>query len=184
MPGANQQRGNGNNNMAIDVRNLMMTAISADSFAACEARQDDLDEHSAVDLDEYSADDADDEDDDAIASAVGAVALDGKITRDTVCLDSGALNNIFNDAKWFDELVTLPQPVRIAAANGTSTTLAKGGNVTLSCNCTCGGLSNLTIYDAVLSKNTPLNLVSTSQLRRRGAVFDGLNDRVVLKENG
>ena len=35
----------------------------------------------------------------------------------------------------------------------------------------------MVIPNAVLSPNTPLNLVSTGQLRRHGAVFDGITDR-------
>jgi hypothetical protein len=126
-----------------------------------------------------------DREDEVIASAVlGAVSLDTKIHRDTVCLDSGASGSVFNDTKWFDDLAELDRPIKIAAANGGTSNLALGGTVTLSCNRSCGGLTNLVIPDAVYSINTPLNLVSTGQLRRRGAVFNGVEDRLVFKNTG
>ncbi|EAQ82905.1 hypothetical protein CHGG_11081 [Chaetomium globosum CBS 148.51] len=146
--------------------------------------------HLMTAIDVYNLDIADDgaepseAADKVVASAVvGSISADSKITRDTVCLDSGASNSVFNESKWFDDLSELDQPVKVASANGGTSNHALGGVVSLSCERSCGGLTNLTIRNAIYSKDTPLNLVSTGQLRRRGAVFDGLTDRLILKDN-
>ena len=161
-------------NSMVDTR-YFMTAIDVLSFG------DFVEDPTTLEDPTASEDHSVREDKVIVSAVVGAVTLDSKITRDIVCLDSGASSSVFNDPKWFDDLTELDRPVKIAAANSSTSNLALGGTITLSCNRSCSSLTNLVISDAILSNNTPLNLVSSGQLRRCGAVFNGLTDQLVVK---
>ncbi|KAK4176136.1 hypothetical protein QBC36DRAFT_290795 [Triangularia setosa] len=111
-------------------------------------------------------------------------ATSGILNRDSVIYDTSASAGIFNDHKWFKSLDHLTRAVGITGANGQVSPNHQGGTVVLRCRQPDGEECNLTFRSAMLSRRTPLNLLSAGKLRRMGIIFDGYNNRLVHKEAG
>ena len=68
------------------------------------------------------------------------------------------------------------------AIDGGNATIIIGGKITLKCKKTNGQPFNIIFYDVVLIPSLLINLLSTGKLKRVGIVFDGINDRIVVKD--
>ncbi len=94
-------------------------------------------------------------------TVVANVVNDLKLDEDTVCLDSGASNNLFNHRKWFEgEFEELEMPIAMTAANSAISKSYFKGTVNLFCNQSDGNLTNLTILQSLYFTDTPINLLS------------------------
>ena len=169
ITGVNNNRSNNNNYLAVDVKHIM-TTFNPESFE---------DDNEALSVEEE-----DPVEDSTINQAMAVPTTINKLTRDTVCADSGAESNLFNNVKWFNEVVELRNPIKITSATGGLDNLTHGGPVTLKCDRDDGALVNLIINNATFSAKTPMNLVSVGQLRNRGIIFDGYRDVLIHVNSG
>ena len=104
--------------------------------------------------------------------------------KNNIYLDLGVLNYLFNYKKQFTSLAPLSKPISFNLANGRRTQVIYSSKVTLKCNYPNSQKAKLILYNAILFRNTLLNLISTGQLKKASFVVNGRKDEIVVQKTG
>ena len=92
-------------------------------------------------------------------------------------IDSSAFHYTFNNEKWFTRKYNLKILYCTSSVNGGDVTSAIGGNIYIDIKQLDRSYSSINIINVMLSKTSPVNILSLGQLRKAGAVVDSLNNK-------
>jgi hypothetical protein len=100
----------------------------------------------------------------------------------TWCIDSGAAYHMTPEIALFKSIEDLASPILVNTASGITIKATQKGVIRLQLDLH-GDIHDITVQDVLLMPDLSVSLLSVSQLRNRGIIFD-ISDAPVLRLNG
>ena len=107
---------------------------------------------------------------------------DHVFTADSIIVDMGATNYIFNNRKWFTSIHDLHAPITMSSSNGGNAIATAIGTVFVPV-ARRNGATYMILKNALFCPTAPLNMLSIGRLlKEHNIVIDGDNDRLKIRK--